>query len=169
MARRCWLFLALLALFLRGSVQLFTGVVPSRPRSSTARGALDAEGLASFASFSVVAGSPIPLALGALLRKAEVDQPEVQPEPEAAPWFSLPNPFQVQGDATPAADGTPEPRDLMWAFPSFAIFLEKVDETAPSNFPLWARWLCLLTFWPGVIWYLYYKLLVEDCRHHPKY
>lgn len=38
----------------------------------------------------------------------------------------------------------------------------QVDETAPSNFPLWARWLCLLTFWPGVIWYLYYKLLVED-------
>ena len=50
----------------------------------------------------------------------------------------------------------------MWAFPSFAVFLEKVDETAPSSFPLWARWLCLLTFWPGVIWYLYYKLLVED-------
>ncbi|CAK0854848.1 unnamed protein product [Prorocentrum cordatum] len=27
---------------------------------------------------------------------------------------------------------------------------------------MWARWFCLLTFWPGVVWYLYYKLVVED-------
>ncbi|OLP98365.1 Na(+)/H(+) antiporter NhaD [Symbiodinium microadriaticum] len=54
------------------------------------------------------------------------------------------------------------PRDLMWAFPSFAVFLDKSGETAPAGFPMWARWLCLATFWPGVIWYLYYKLLVED-------
>eukprot|EP00439_Symbiodinium_sp_Y106_P005661 s397_g1.t1 len=55
-----------------------------------------------------------------------------------------------------------QPRDLMWAFPSFAVFLDKSGETAPAGFPMWARWLCLATFWPGVIWYLYYKLLVED-------
>ena len=49
-----------------------------------------------------------------------------------------------------------------WQHDSLTDHELQVDETAPSNFPLWARWLCLLTFWPGVIWYLYYKLLVED-------
>ncbi|CAE7230408.1 nhaD [Symbiodinium pilosum] len=40
--------------------------------------------------------------------------------------------------------------------------MDKSAETAPAGFPMWARWLCLATFWPGVVWYLYYKLLVED-------
>lgn len=104
-------------------------------------------------------GSPIPLGLGGLLRlQAELDELDEPPKSEGSKsWFGFPRP----STPAPTAD-VPEPRDLMWAFPSFAVFLETVDETAPLSFPLWARWLCLLTFWPGVIWYLYYKLLVED-------
>ncbi|CAK9081731.1 Na(+)/H(+) antiporter NhaD [Durusdinium trenchii] len=168
MARRFWLFTGLLVAFLQSSISLlFTGCAwRSESLSfSTTRRALDPEGLASFSSFSVLAGSPIPLALGGLLRRAEIvekNQPTQPTRPGknqlAFPFFPFP-PSPAPDAGSPA---TPEPRDLMWAFPSFAVFLEKVDETAPAQFPLWARWLCLLTFWPGVIWYLYYKLLVED-------
>lgn len=209
MARRYWVVVALLASVLHSSISLlFTGGFArvARPQK-TQRHALDAEGLASFASFSVLAGmdwqeggnrlwfqfwilsswkylntvatvrssyssrkmaqvffvfspgSPIPLGLGGLLRlQAELDELDEPPKSEGSKsWFGFPRP----STPAPTAD-VPEPRDLMWAFPSFAVFLETVDETAPLSFPLWARWLCLLTFWPGVIWYLYYKLLVED-------
>lgn len=133
--------------------------------------ALDAEGLASFASFSVLTGAPIPIGLGALLRRAEAvaaakRAAEVVPK-TAEPFFGLLGlfPWQTSGQfapSPPSSSETGEPRDLMWAFPSFAVFLEGVDKTAPKGFPMWARWLCLLAFWPGVLWYLYYKLLVED-------
>lgn len=112
--------------------------------------ALDAEGVASFVSFSVVTGAPIPLALGALLRRAE--SLAIPEGPAAVP--APPPPGRTEEVA--------EARDLMWAFPSFAIFLEDAGGTAPPGFPMWARWVCALTFWPGVVWYLYYKLKVED-------
>lgn len=121
-------------------------------RRRTAVHALDAEALANFASFSVLTGSPIPLVLSAVFRRAEIVASEkgsagAVPTPPAA---SASNDSQV------------EPRDLMWAFPSFAVFLEGGAATAPPKFPMWARWLCLSTFWPGVVWYLYYKLAVEE-------
>jgi len=59
MARRWWVLVALVPL-LRGSL-LFTGgataSAPSRVPRAVARQALDAEGLASFASFSVLTGA----------------------------------------------------------------------------------------------------------------
>jgi len=153
--------LSLLVLALAGSgfVSLRGSSLPRSRR--VARGALDVEGLASFASFSVLAGSPIPLGLGALFRRAEDVAATTAPTEEEATWpeFALPS---FGSEPTPKAEEVPEPRDLMWAFPSFAVFLDKSGETAPAGFPMWARWLCLATFWPGVIWYLYYKLLVED-------
>lgn len=143
------------------------------------RNALDFEGFASFASFSVLTGAPIPLAMGGLFRRAEIVAAERAAE-RAAEVEEVPesNSFDVmqlwpfsRADSTETEEKSstvlvdtdiPEPRDLMWAFPSFAVFLEDPENTAPSNLPTWARWLCLATFWPGVIWYLYYKLLVED-------
>lgn len=58
MARRYWVVVALLASVLHSSISLlFTGGFArvARPQK-TQRHALDAEGLASFASFSVLAG-----------------------------------------------------------------------------------------------------------------
>eukprot|EP00411_Alexandrium_monilatum_P087941 CAMPEP_0175722916 /NCGR_PEP_ID=MMETSP0097-20121207/46467_1 /TAXON_ID=311494 /ORGANISM="Alexandrium monilatum, Strain CCMP3105" /LENGTH=369 /DNA_ID=CAMNT_0017030627 /DNA_START=51 /DNA_END=1160 /DNA_ORIENTATION=- len=122
-------------------------------RRRVALGALDAEGLASLTTFSVVSGAPIPIAFSALFRRAEVVEAESSPAPSPPPSRS----------SSSAADaGEAEPRDLMWAFPSFAVFLEGCEESAPNGFPTWARWLCLATFWPGVIWYLYYKIAVEE-------
>ena len=75
------------------------------------------------------------MALGGLLRKAEIDQLDV-PVPAAK---SAPSPFEsfldslgFKNSPSPAAatTDTPEPRDLMWAFPSFAIFLDKVGNLA---------------------------------------
>jgi len=125
------------------------------------RRALDAEGLTTFGVFSVLTGAPIPLLMGALFRRAEdvatangaTNSGRAESVGEASGSKSVPG--------TPT-DGEAEPRDLMWAFPSFSVFLENEANTAPVGFPTWARWLCLATFWPGVIWYLYYKLAVED-------
>eukprot|EP00929_Paragymnodinium_shiwhaense_P076830 TRINITY_DN39552_c0_g1_i1.p1 TRINITY_DN39552_c0_g1~~TRINITY_DN39552_c0_g1_i1.p1 ORF type:complete len:369 (-),score=96.61 TRINITY_DN39552_c0_g1_i1:217-1323(-) len=150
-----------------------------RQMQLTQRQALDAEGLASFAAFSVATGAPIPLALGALLRRAEdveaaqpAPSPAVASEEPPAVGFQLPEflqnllpasePEPAPATPLPSKEDTAEPRGLMWAFPSFAVFLQGVEETAPLEMPMWGRWLCLATFWPGVVWYLYYKLLVED-------
>eukprot|EP00441_Pelagodinium_beii_P026427 CAMPEP_0197668584 /NCGR_PEP_ID=MMETSP1338-20131121/69741_1 /TAXON_ID=43686 ORGANISM="Pelagodinium beii, Strain RCC1491" /NCGR_SAMPLE_ID=MMETSP1338 /ASSEMBLY_ACC=CAM_ASM_000754 /LENGTH=336 /DNA_ID=CAMNT_0043248011 /DNA_START=38 /DNA_END=1044 /DNA_ORIENTATION=- len=134
------------------------------------RKALEAEGLASFASFSVLTGAPIPLLMGALFRRAEVvaatPAPVVEVTKEEGFDFSKLWSFSVEQTPPPPTElersDLAEPRDLMWAFPSFAVFLEQPEQTAPQGLPTWARWLCLATFWPGVVWYLYYKLLVED-------
>ena len=59
MARRWWVLVALVPL-LRGALESFTGAVSSaapRRRGVAARRALDAEGLAAFGSFSVLAGA----------------------------------------------------------------------------------------------------------------
>jgi len=123
--------------------------------------ALDGEGVTSFAVFSLLTGAPIPLLLGALFRRAEdVAMAGVATNDGRAELAGAAS--GSQGVSGTAADEEAEPRDLMWAFPSFAVFLENEANTAPVGFPTWARWLCLATFWPGVIWYLYYKLVVED-------
>mmetsp|Transcript_12389 Transcript_12389/g.38265 ORF Transcript_12389/g.38265 Transcript_12389/m.38265 type:complete len:378 (+) Transcript_12389:31-1164(+) len=127
------------------STELRSGQRHRRRRGAALR-ALDAEGLANFASFSALGGAPIPLMLSALLRRSE-DMGGTASAPAA-------------GGARPAE--TAEPRGLMWAFPSFAVFLESATNTAPQGFPSWARWLCLATFWPGLVWYLYYKTAVEE-------
>ncbi|CAE7242349.1 nhaD [Symbiodinium sp. CCMP2456] len=79
------------------------------PRSRRVpRGALDVEGLASFASFSVLAGSPIPLGLGALFRRAEDVAATAAPEEEATwPEFALPS---FGSETTPKVEEVPEPR-----------------------------------------------------------
>jgi len=135
----------------RGSL----GVARGRRRegSTIARRAVDAiEGLVGFTTFSVVTGVPIPLVLGGLLARAES---------LASKRGELPPPV-APAAAAPGGAEEVEPRDLMWAFPSFAVFLERSATAAPPSLPMWARCLCLATFWPGVIWYLYYKLEVEE-------
>mmetsp|Transcript_32116 Transcript_32116/g.92176 ORF Transcript_32116/g.92176 Transcript_32116/m.92176 type:complete len:375 (+) Transcript_32116:56-1180(+) len=122
-------------------------------RGRSAMRALDVDGVASFASFSVLGGAPIPLLFSALFRRAEA----VEAERNGAK--GQPTPRQPVGAGT--AD-TGEPRGLMWAFPSFAVFLEDAESTAPAGLPMWVRWLCLATFWPGLLWYLYYKIAVEE-------
>jgi len=122
---------------------------------SVALRALDAEGVASFATFSLVSGAPIPLAFSALFRRAE----DVGAQRAGAP---APSPAPASPVPAPLGAGEAEPRDLMWAFPSFAVFLDSAGEAAPQGFPMWGRWLCLATFWPGLLWYLYYKIAVEE-------
>mmetsp|Transcript_49346 Transcript_49346/g.143022 ORF Transcript_49346/g.143022 Transcript_49346/m.143022 type:complete len:363 (-) Transcript_49346:38-1126(-) len=123
------------------------------PKPRVALSALDAEGAASLAVFSVASGAPIPLVFSALFRRAE--DVEAAGSPAPSPASSSPGSNTAGGDEA-------EPRDLMWAFPSFSVLMERGEESAPNGFPMWARWLCLTTFWPGLIWYLYYKIAVEE-------
>eukprot|EP00439_Symbiodinium_sp_Y106_P019362 s397_g2.t1 len=99
--------LSLLVLALAGSgfVSLRGSSLPRSRR--VARGALDVEGLASFASFSVLAGSPIPLGLGALFRRAEDVAATTAPTEEEATWpeFALPS---FGSEPTPKAEEVPE-------------------------------------------------------------
>jgi len=93
-------------------------------------------------------GAPPPLALSAMFARAEeADSTKVEAR-SASPRVS-------------SSDESIEPRDMLWAFPSFGVFLRD-PETAPQDMPKWVRWFFVVNVWAAIAWYLYYKVLVEE-------
>jgi len=97
-------------------------------------------------------GTPAPIAFSTLLRRAEDLSAQV-----SSSYYTDQGRNKNNVGIQPAT----EPRDMMWAFPSFGVFLQEA-ETAPQGMSSWTRWLFVFNVWAAIVWYLYYKILVEE-------
>jgi len=133
----------------------------------------DAQDAANLALFFLW-GSPPPLVFSAMFKRAEetlaAAPAEAPPAPAEPGWLdgllsalsAAPAPAEsAPMPATELALDQPEPRNMMWAFPSFGVLLDE-PETQPEDMPRWVRWFFVANVWGAIIWYLYYKVLVEE-------